>query len=165
MVTQRSNVISSKNVGLQKPKRKAQQVKGTETILQSTRNNRTFGFPFIILSVLSKTFKNITGCKEGKGNDAVHVLNTDRLCTCTFHGNPCIRCNVLMKVLSHHKANERIILHAITCVAWPCCCSCCSCCAVRKLTGLFPAISFVPAGIVVRMIFLPNPLMLRKENC
>lgn len=63
------------------------------------------------------------------------------------------------------KANNNIILLAITCVAWPCCCSCCSCCAVRKLTGLFPAISFVPAGIVVRMIFLPKPLMLRTENC
>lgn len=30
---------------------------------------------------------------------------------------------------------------------------------MTKLTGLFPAISFVPAGIVVRMMFLPRLLM------
>ncbi|TNN51120.1 hypothetical protein EYF80_038697 [Liparis tanakae] len=42
---------------------------------------------------------------------------------------------------------------------------CWNCCAVTKLTGLFPAISLVPAGIVVRMMFLPRLLMLlRKER-
>lgn len=30
---------------------------------------------------------------------------------------------------------------------------------MTKLTGLFPAISFVPAGTVVRMMFLPRLLM------
>lgn len=103
MVTQRSNVVSSRNVGLQKPKSKAIGSQGTETILQSTRNDRTPGFPFIIPSVLHKHLKTITGCKEGKGNDAVHVLNTDKLCTCTSHGSPCIyqmsswRCSVITK--------------------------------------------------------------------
>lgn len=73
--------------------------------------------------------------------------------------------NVKSSGRSNKKWNTIPFLDAVTCVAWPCCCSCCSCCAVRKLTGLFPAMSFVPAGIVVRMIFLPNPLMLQKENC
>lgn len=117
--------------------------------------------------MLQKHLKTVCGWREGKEDDALHVLNADttaKLCTCTFYGTPCIRCKVLTEMSSHKKANNITILGAITCVAWPCCCSCCSCCAVRKLTGLFPAISFVPAGIVVRMIFLPNPLMLRKEN-
>lgn len=83
----------------------------------------------------------------------------------TFNGTPHMKCKVLTEMLSNKKANTILFLGVVTCVAWPCCCSCCSCCAVRKLTGLFPAMSFVPAGIVVRMIFLPNPLMLQKENC
>lgn len=32
---------------------------------------------------------------------------------------------------------------------------------MTKLTGLFPAISLVPAGTEVRMMFLPRPLMLK----
>lgn len=68
------------------------------------------------------------------------------------------------EVTRRSQSTNKLIAGAVTCVAWPCCCSCWSCCAVRKLTGLFPAISFVPAGIVVRMIFLPNPLMLREEQ-
>lgn len=51
-----------------------------------------------------------------------------------------------------------------TCVACPCCCSCCSCWAVTKLTGLLPAIILVPAGMVVRMMFLPRLLMLKKSE-
>lgn len=36
---------------------------------------------------------------------------------------------------------------------------------MTKLTGLFPAINFVPAGMVVRMMFLPRLLiLLRKEG-
>lgn len=50
-----------------------------------------------------------------------------------------------------------------TCVACPCCWSCWNCCAVTKLTGLFPAMSFVPAGMVVRMMFLPRLLRLLGE--
>lgn len=52
----------------------------------------------------------------------------------------------------------------LTCVAWPCCWSCCSCWAVRKLTGLLPAMSLVPAGMVVRMMLRPNPPRLWTES-
>lgn len=52
----------------------------------------------------------------------------------------------------------------LTWVACPCCWSCWNCCAVTKLTGLFPAISLVPAGMVVRMMFLPRLLILGKEK-
>lgn len=52
----------------------------------------------------------------------------------------------------------------LTWVAWPCCWSCCSCWAVRKLTGLLPAMSLVPAGMVVRMMLRPNPPRLWMES-
>lgn len=52
----------------------------------------------------------------------------------------------------------------LTCVAWPCCWSCWNCWAVTKLTGLFPAISFVPAGTEVRMMFLPRLLILLSQR-
>lgn len=54
--------------------------------------------------------------------------------------------------------------NALTCVACPCCWSCWNCWAVTKLTGLFPAISFVPAGTEVRMMFLPRLLILREKK-
>lgn len=55
-------------------------------------------------------------------------------------------------------------ISVLTWVACPCCWSCWNCCAVTKLTGLFPAISLVPAGMVVRMMFLPRLLILGKEK-
>jgi len=122
--------------------------------------DRIVGFTVIILSVLQRDLKTVCGWREGKGDDAL-TQALQPSCAPVLFMEPrksSWRCS------SHKKANK-ITLGAITCVAWPCCCSCCSCCAVRKLTGLFPAISFVPAGIVVRMIFLPNPLMLGKKNC
>lgn len=35
---------------------------------------------------------------------------------------------------------------------------------MTKLTGLFPAISLVPAGMVVRMMFLPRLLILIRQE-